>query len=397
MANNDNQNLIKWNEQGNKAFAAGRYDQAQEFYELALELAPDNQTIIFNLGTAYQAQGEADKAILCYERVSGIPEAKNNLGVIFESQGEHSLAWEAYQAALKLEPQFDMARENIVRLEKKFGGRLRGPSPSIGITDFSVEELRAVRESGAYRDLRQALINKKITLADAELEAEAENSNLSLAKEQRVYLVLLADMKAEESSALMPADKSGVHLVDLATLAPSRLDRANGYRIKDPAIKEKIAESLPSGSKPAAQDSAEILVAIKKTLGSNFGAGWTGIDGDGDLLEVREVSADHWVKFQVDHLNGKIETFSFPLAAFYKKVALKNLYPLDQAEAKSLESKNLALMDDQSRLNLLEKFQLKAVSEIKRLKSKQREIIEGLMRKNEDQKIQEVMAKIGEV
>jgi len=96
----------------------GRYPEAITSFQRALALAPNNHRTQNNLGTAYALSGQEDLALDMFERSVGKPEAYNNLGFIYMTQGDWDKAEAAFQKALNLKPSFyPRAYENLERLK----------------------------------------------------------------------------------------------------------------------------------------------------------------------------------------------------------------------------------------------------------------------------------------
>ncbi|MBU4332525.1 tetratricopeptide repeat protein, partial [Patescibacteria group bacterium] len=283
--------ISKLIDRGNKAFGQQDYKRAQKLYEQALKLAPLDQTVIFNLGVAYQAEGNIDQAILCYQKIDKIADAKNNVGVIFENQGELEKAQEAYEAALKIDSNFKIAEENLNRLNRKMGLAPGEKSKKVTMADFTPEILESIRNSFAYQGLLRAFKNKIISLDDVKAEAETEAKNVNLPAGQRVHTVLVNDLGQGD---LIKSDKEkGADVID---------DEVNKVNKVNTVVNKAGGD--------------ELLSELKQKLGPDFGPGWQGIDKDGDLMEVLEVNPSGWLKFRVDRISGELDIFSYPFSRF---------------------------------------------------------------------------------
>jgi tetratricopeptide (TPR) repeat protein len=100
------------------AYAAqGQWDKAIAEYETALRLRPEYLVAHNNLGVAYAAQGQWDKAIAEYETALRLrpntEDAHYNLGIAYASQGQWDKAIAEYETALRLRPDNEDAHYNL--------------------------------------------------------------------------------------------------------------------------------------------------------------------------------------------------------------------------------------------------------------------------------------------
>lgn len=107
--------------QGNNQFHRGDYPGAEVSYRKAMEKNPKNPQAAFNLGNALMAQKKDSAAVVQFESASRLetnPLRKalsyHNMGVICQSHKMYGEAIEAYKNALRLNPDDDETRYNLV-------------------------------------------------------------------------------------------------------------------------------------------------------------------------------------------------------------------------------------------------------------------------------------------
>ena len=107
--------------QGNKQFRSGDYPYAEVSYRKAIEKNPKNPQAVFNLGNALMAQKKDSAAVVQFESASKMEtnplrkaKAYHNMGVVCQSHKMYGEAIEAYKSALRLNPNDDETRYNLV-------------------------------------------------------------------------------------------------------------------------------------------------------------------------------------------------------------------------------------------------------------------------------------------
>jgi len=107
--------------QGNKLFEAGDYANAEVSYRKAVEKNPRNPQAAYNLGNALMAQKKDSAAVQQFQsaaRMETNPLRKyqsfHNIGVICQTHKMYGDAIEAYKSALRLNPNDDETRYNLV-------------------------------------------------------------------------------------------------------------------------------------------------------------------------------------------------------------------------------------------------------------------------------------------
>lgn len=121
---------------GNAHEARGRYKQAIDEYEKAIELMPDHSMAYHGLGTAYAKLRDYNTAEQMFKKVLEIEPfntwAHFNLGTVYTAQSRFTEALQEYEVALEIDPQYELAaywaavvyerlgrwREALARLEK---------------------------------------------------------------------------------------------------------------------------------------------------------------------------------------------------------------------------------------------------------------------------------------
>ena len=91
-------------------------EQAQELINQALEIDPDNGAYLDSLGWVYFKKGMIEQALVQIEMASDIvedAEILEHLGDIYKLKGENEKAKDAYEQALKLEPERDSVKKKL--------------------------------------------------------------------------------------------------------------------------------------------------------------------------------------------------------------------------------------------------------------------------------------------
>ena len=117
MAQSDRQYI----RQGNKQFRSGDYPNAEVSYRKAIEKNPKNPQAVYNLGNALMAQKKDSAATAQFESAAKLEtnplrkaKAYHNIGVVCQSHKMYGEAIEAYKNALRLNPNDDETRYNLV-------------------------------------------------------------------------------------------------------------------------------------------------------------------------------------------------------------------------------------------------------------------------------------------
>lgn len=101
-------------------YQAGRWPEAIELYQVALERDPSNWAVYLLLGEAQTQNQDIEAAIATYEQLIALDEmgdyaagAYNRLGKIYEQQGQQEQAITSFQAAIALHPGYADAVRNL--------------------------------------------------------------------------------------------------------------------------------------------------------------------------------------------------------------------------------------------------------------------------------------------
>ena len=105
----------------------GRWSEAINQYELALEIKPNYVEALVNLGAAQDQQGQLDKALQKYQAAlrerPDFAAAHNGLGLVYQKQGRFEEAAQQFRAALSSKPDYADAHFNLA-LELELRGEL---------------------------------------------------------------------------------------------------------------------------------------------------------------------------------------------------------------------------------------------------------------------------------
>ena len=112
--------------QGNKQFKTGDFANAEVSYRKTLEKNPRNPQAVYNLGNALLAQNKDSAAVVQFESAAKMEtnpmrkyQSFHNLGVICQSHKMYGEAIEAYKNALRLNPDDDETRYNLVLCQRQ--------------------------------------------------------------------------------------------------------------------------------------------------------------------------------------------------------------------------------------------------------------------------------------
>jgi tetratricopeptide (TPR) repeat protein len=107
------------NDQGNRRFAEGSYEEAEKLYREALTKDPGKPVIVYNLGNSLIRQGKYDQGIEALGRVIKTGNSRlqgkswYNAGNALYAMGRFSEAAEAFIQALRLDPEDRDAMYNL--------------------------------------------------------------------------------------------------------------------------------------------------------------------------------------------------------------------------------------------------------------------------------------------
>jgi tetratricopeptide (TPR) repeat protein len=117
---------------GSVFFQRGYFDQAGDFFALALRDDPSSAEALYGLGSVYLKKNKRAEARQSFERAvklpssypDTLPNAWNNLGLIAAQEGRITEATQCFQQALRLNPESVVALENLgnaYRQQKQWG------------------------------------------------------------------------------------------------------------------------------------------------------------------------------------------------------------------------------------------------------------------------------------
>jgi protein O-GlcNAc transferase len=107
------------------ALQVGKNEVGVALLEQSIAIAPGNAGFHYNLGKAYQAQGQLDQAMANYRETVRLQpdfaDAHNNLGNALADLGRLDMAVACYQRAVALHPSFAEVHYNLANTLKKLG------------------------------------------------------------------------------------------------------------------------------------------------------------------------------------------------------------------------------------------------------------------------------------
>ncbi|MGY6530143.1 MAG: tetratricopeptide repeat protein [Cyanobacterium sp.] len=118
IENNDVSALIN---RGNSYFILKDYPQAMADYQQVIVLKPDYQIAYYNRGNVHRVQKNYQRAIADYQKSIDLNpnhlDSHNNMALSYEKIGNIDKAIEGYQRAIVLNPKYQLAIDNLHRLQ----------------------------------------------------------------------------------------------------------------------------------------------------------------------------------------------------------------------------------------------------------------------------------------
>ncbi|MBI3422947.1 MAG: tetratricopeptide repeat protein [Acidobacteria bacterium] len=109
------------NNLGYSFYLAGNYGESVKWYGKGLQVSPEDKRLHNNIGLAYGRKGEFEKARYHFTQAVGEFGAYLNLGYVFSQHGKYEQAIQAYEAALQTQPSSLPALSNLAQLYERTG------------------------------------------------------------------------------------------------------------------------------------------------------------------------------------------------------------------------------------------------------------------------------------
>jgi tetratricopeptide (TPR) repeat protein len=104
-----------WVDQGNALYDQGKYDEAVQAYDKAIEVNPENADTWYNKGLALERQNKYNEAIQAYDKAIELDpkdaDAWSAKGAALNSQDKYDEAIQAYDKAIEIDPRYADAWE----------------------------------------------------------------------------------------------------------------------------------------------------------------------------------------------------------------------------------------------------------------------------------------------
>ena len=135
-----------------KLLRQAKYPQALVLVNKGLALNPNDPQMRFWQGFIYEQLGQPDMALQTYSSLAQeypeLAEPHNNLGVLYAAQGDYPRAKVALEAALRANPKYAAAQENmgdlLINMAKQSYERALALDPKQGASAKKIEQLKPV-------------------------------------------------------------------------------------------------------------------------------------------------------------------------------------------------------------------------------------------------------------
>ena len=230
--------------EGNDLINAGNINGALVKYEEALKYADggEDPDVRFNMGIAYKAKGEPDKAVAEYRKAIELApeysEAHNNLGNLLKDQKKFDEAIYHFDASIKIFPENPSTHNNLGTVHAMKG------EISEAVNHFA----KAIRIQPTYFDARQNLgfaymQQGELVAAEREFSQAVEMAMGGMAFEQK----RLEAAKARLASGLNPQDRKATEIeissaAKAGRIAANKYNRAMSYLQRVRADLSKLAQ-----------------------------------------------------------------------------------------------------------------------------------------------------------
>ena len=144
-----------WNNLGKSELERGNIDQAEEYFQKALEINPDHPRAKGNLGYILYTRQEYEKALPYMRQAAyALPRSADfqyNLGVLYSELGKSKEAATYYRKALRLRPEYHQARRNLgVELARQ--GKLQEAAKTLDkVLEHEPENLQVLKNLSLIR------------------------------------------------------------------------------------------------------------------------------------------------------------------------------------------------------------------------------------------------------
>jgi tetratricopeptide (TPR) repeat protein len=117
--------VTTWYNLGNLHVAAGRAAEAEDAYRNVLRMDPGRVDAMINLAGVYQRAGQGEAAEQLYRRVAHEGDSDHakgahlKLGILYRSQGRKDEAVNSFEAALQIDPDLKLAKDQLAELDRE--------------------------------------------------------------------------------------------------------------------------------------------------------------------------------------------------------------------------------------------------------------------------------------